>query len=126
MNCILPSSLLVVSAPVLKFIAATLLPFHTPYAPPSASSALDLFELNKNMIWYQYYHRIAQCYYNIIKKGKGFKIISNNDNSSLGWRDGTSKNWRVYHEDEIIYPKNTPLIINYKETNNNSVFVFGS
>ena len=35
---------------------------------------------------------------NIIKKGKGFKIISNNDNSSLGWRDGTSKNWRIYHE----------------------------
>ena len=50
---------------------------------------------------------------NIIKKGKGFKIISNNDNSSLGWRDGTSKNWRIYHEDEIIYPKNNFEIIEF-------------
>ena len=49
----------------------------------------------------------------VIKTEKGFKIISNNDNSSLGWRDNSSENWKVYLEDEIIYPKNNFEIIEF-------------
>ena len=49
----------------------------------------------------------------VIKTEKGFKIISNNDNSSLGWRDNSNENWKVYLEDEIIYPKNNFEIIEF-------------
>ena len=49
----------------------------------------------------------------ILKKGKGFKIISNNENFSLGWRDSTIKNWRIYLENETIYPKSNFEIIEF-------------
>ena len=49
----------------------------------------------------------------ILKQGKSFKIISNNENSSLGWRDSTIKNWRIYLENETIYPKSNFEIIEF-------------
>ena len=49
----------------------------------------------------------------IIKTERGFKIISNNENSSLGWRDSPNENWQVYLKEEIIYPKNNFEIIEF-------------
>ena len=49
----------------------------------------------------------------IIKTERGFKIISNNENSSLGWRDSPNENWQVYLIEEIIYPKNNFEIIEF-------------
>ncbi|MEJ6753811.1 MAG: sulfatase [Flavobacteriales bacterium] len=43
----------------------------------------------------------------IIKKDNGIKIISNNKNSSVGWRNNNNENWKVYLENETIEPKKT-------------------
>ena len=47
----------------------------------------------------------------IIKKDNGINIISNNNNSSVGWRNNKTENWKIYSSDEIINPKNNSFEI---------------
>jgi len=50
----------------------------------------------------------------IIKKDNGINIISNNKNSSVGWRNNKTENWKIYSTDEIINPENSFDIIVFK------------
>jgi arylsulfatase A-like enzyme len=50
----------------------------------------------------------------IIKKDNGINIISNNINSSVGWRNNKTENWKIYSTDEIINPENSFEIIVFK------------
>lgn len=50
----------------------------------------------------------------IIKKDNGINIISNNNNSSVGWRNNKTENWKIYSTDEIINPENSFEIIVFK------------
>ena len=47
----------------------------------------------------------------IIKKDNGINVISNNKNSSVGWRNNKTENWKIYSSDEIINPKNNSFEI---------------
>ena len=38
----------------------------------------------------------------ILSKKNGFQIISNNENSSVGWRSQTNRKWNIYKNQEII------------------------
>jgi arylsulfatase A-like enzyme len=49
----------------------------------------------------------------IIKNDIGINIISNN-NSSVGWRNNKTENWKIYLKDEIINPENIFEIIVFK------------
>jgi len=50
----------------------------------------------------------------IIQKDNGVNIISNNNNSSVGWRNNKTENWKIYSTDEIINPENSFEIIVFK------------
>ena len=50
----------------------------------------------------------------IIRKDNGINIISNNNNSSIGWRNNKTENWKIYLKDEIINPENSFEIIFFK------------
>ena len=50
----------------------------------------------------------------IIKKYNGINIISNNNNSSVGWRNNKTENWKIYSTDEIINPENSFEILVFK------------
>ena len=50
----------------------------------------------------------------IIQKDNGINIISNNNNSSVGWRNNKTENWKIYSTDEIINPENSFEIIVFK------------
>ena len=50
----------------------------------------------------------------IIQKDNGINIISNNNNSSIGWRNDKTENWKIYLKDEIINPENIFEIIVFK------------
>ena len=50
----------------------------------------------------------------VTENDNGIKIISNNKNSSVGWRNNNSKDWKVYLEGEIIEPKNTFEILIFR------------
>jgi len=50
----------------------------------------------------------------IIQKDNGINIISNNSNSSVGWRNNKTENWKIYSNDEIISPENSFEIIVFK------------
>ena len=47
----------------------------------------------------------------IIQKDNGINVISNNKNSSVGWRNNKTENWKIYSSDEIINPKNNSFEI---------------
>ena len=50
----------------------------------------------------------------IIQKDNGINIISNNNNSSVGWRNNKTENWKIYSTDEKINPENSFEIIVFK------------
>ena len=50
----------------------------------------------------------------IIKNDIGINIISNNNNSSVGWRKNKNENWKIYLKDEIIKPGNDFEVIVFK------------
>ena len=50
----------------------------------------------------------------IIHKDNGINIISNNINSSVGWRNNKNDNWKIYLSDEIIKPGKFFEIIVFK------------
>ncbi len=50
----------------------------------------------------------------ILTENNGVQIISNNENSSIGWRNNKTENWRIYLSDEIIKPKNSFEILVFK------------
>ena len=50
----------------------------------------------------------------VTENDNGIKIISNNKNSSIGWRNNNSEDWKVYFEGEIIEPKNTFEILIFR------------
>jgi arylsulfatase A-like enzyme len=50
----------------------------------------------------------------IIQKDNGINIISNNKNSSIGWRNNKTDNWKICLKDEIINPGNIFEIIVFR------------
>ncbi|MDA9666086.1 sulfatase, partial [Bacteroidota bacterium] len=50
----------------------------------------------------------------IINKDNGINIISNNINSSIGWRNNNNDNWKIYLSDEVINPDKFFEIIVFK------------
>ena len=47
----------------------------------------------------------------IIKKENGINIISNNKNTSIGWRNNKTDSWNIYLKNEIIFPESIFEII---------------
>jgi N-sulfoglucosamine sulfohydrolase len=50
----------------------------------------------------------------IVHKDNGINIISNNINSSVGWRNNKNDNWKIYLSDEVINPEKFFEIIVFK------------
>ena len=50
----------------------------------------------------------------IIKKENGINIISNNKNTSIGWRNNKTDSWNIYLENEIIFPEGIFEIIVFR------------
>ena len=50
----------------------------------------------------------------ILTKNNGVQIISNNENSSIGWRTQTNKKWNIYKDQEIINPGDNFEILVFK------------
>ena len=50
----------------------------------------------------------------LVIKDEGIIIESNNQNTSVGWRNKNEKIWNIYTENDLIYPKDNFEILLFR------------